>query len=193
MSIVATRLSVIGNRTSFSITIKNSGNVSVALEAVSLHGVSMKAQLLPHAISRSTSTKSSEDSANDSNTCTSSEVEYPNELVFLPNASSSNLVPVSSSDSTQNSSAIILQQGQSATMGFNGTNVAEGNEILKWVKKLPGVKTVRMNIVEYVVHVYDWLSKEADKRAKDEEKIVKQYFGRDRKQRRLDGRAKSDV
>ena len=56
--------------------------------------------------------------------------------------------------------------------GFNGTNVAEGNEILKWVKKLPGVKTVRMNIVEYVVHVYDWLSKEADKRAKDEERIV---------------------
>lgn len=61
--------------------------------------------------------------------------------------------------------------------GFNGTNVGEGNEILKWVKKLPGVKTVRMNIVEYVVHVFGWLSKEVDKRATVEENAVEQYLG----------------
>jgi DNA-binding Lrp family transcriptional regulator len=50
--------------------------------------------------------------------------------------------------------------------GFNGTNVAEGNEILKWVKTLPGVKSARMNIVERVVHVFDWLEKEVDKHTK---------------------------
>lgn len=56
--------------------------------------------------------------------------------------------------------------------GFNGTNVAEGNEILKWVKKLPGVKSTRMNIVEQVVHAYDWLEKEVGRRANVEEKQV---------------------
>ena len=47
--------------------------------------------------------------------------------------------------------------------GFNGTNVAEGNELLRWVRKLPGVKRARMNIVEQVVHVFDWLEKEVDR------------------------------
>lgn len=46
--------------------------------------------------------------------------------------------------------------------GFNATNVAEGSDILKWAKKLPGVRTVKMNIVENVVHVFDWLSREVD-------------------------------
>ena len=49
--------------------------------------------------------------------------------------------------------------------GFNGTNVAEGNDILKWVKNVPGVKTAKMNIVENVMHVYDWLAEEVDRRA----------------------------
>jgi hypothetical protein len=49
--------------------------------------------------------------------------------------------------------------------GFNSTNIAEGGEILKWAKKLPGVGLVRMNIVENVVHVFDWLEKEIDLRA----------------------------
>jgi DNA-binding Lrp family transcriptional regulator len=49
--------------------------------------------------------------------------------------------------------------------GFNGRNVTEGNEILKLVKKLPGVKSAKMNIVEQVVHVFDWLENEVDKRA----------------------------
>ena len=129
VSVVATRLSVIGNRTSFSITIKNSGKVSVALEAVSLHGGFNESSTSTSCqISQSTSTTSAEDSSNDSNTCTSAEVEYPNVLVFLANASSSNLVPVSNSDSTQNSSAIILQQGQSATLSFNGTIILTPGE-----------------------------------------------------------------
>ncbi len=49
--------------------------------------------------------------------------------------------------------------------GFNGANVSVGNEILKWVKKLPGVTNAKMNIVEQVIHAYDWLEKEVDKRA----------------------------
>ncbi len=44
--------------------------------------------------------------------------------------------------------------------GFTGANVADGNEVLKWVKKLPGVRTARLSIVEEVVHVFDWLDKE---------------------------------
>jgi DNA-binding Lrp family transcriptional regulator len=49
--------------------------------------------------------------------------------------------------------------------GFNGTNIAEGTELLKSVKKVPGVKSARLNIVENVVHVYDWIEKEVEKRA----------------------------
>ena len=52
--------------------------------------------------------------------------------------------------------------------GFNGTNIAEGNDILKWAKNLPGVKAAKMNIVENVVHVYDWLAREVDKRTSKE-------------------------
>lgn len=48
--------------------------------------------------------------------------------------------------------------------GFNGTNIAQGNELLKWAKKLPGVKSARLNIVENVVHVYDWLEREVGMR-----------------------------
>jgi DNA-binding Lrp family transcriptional regulator len=48
--------------------------------------------------------------------------------------------------------------------GFNGTNISEGNDILKWVKKLSGVRSVKMNIVENVTHVFDWLMREVDAR-----------------------------
>ena len=46
--------------------------------------------------------------------------------------------------------------------GFNGKNVAEGTELLKWVKNLAGVKSAKMNVVEELVHVFDWLEKEVD-------------------------------
>lgn len=49
--------------------------------------------------------------------------------------------------------------------GFNGTNIAQGNEILKSLKKLPEIKSATLNIVENVVHVYDWLEKEVAIRA----------------------------
>jgi DNA-binding Lrp family transcriptional regulator len=49
--------------------------------------------------------------------------------------------------------------------GFNGQNIAEGTELLKWVKKVKGVKSAKMNIVENVVHVFDWLEKEVKARA----------------------------
>jgi hypothetical protein len=35
---------------------------------------------------------------------------------------------------------------------------------LKSVKKLPEVKSAKLNIVESVVHVYDWLEKEVEKK-----------------------------
>jgi DNA-binding Lrp family transcriptional regulator len=47
--------------------------------------------------------------------------------------------------------------------GFNGTNIAEGSEILKLVKKVPEVQSARLNIVENVVHVYDWIEKEVER------------------------------
>lgn len=122
VSIASTSLSVSGNKTSFSITIKNRGNVSVALEAVSLHGgFNVSSTSTSCQTSQSTSTTmGSEDSSTDSNSCTSSEVEYPNELVFLANASSTSLVPVSS-DAIQSSNALVLQEGQSVTLSFSGT------------------------------------------------------------------------
>lgn len=49
--------------------------------------------------------------------------------------------------------------------GFTAPNITEGNEILKWIKHQPGVKSVRMNIVEQVVHVFDWIEDEVKKRA----------------------------
>lgn len=49
--------------------------------------------------------------------------------------------------------------------GFNGTNIAEGNDALNCAKKLPAVERVRMSIVENVVHVFEWIEKEVDSRA----------------------------
>jgi DNA-binding Lrp family transcriptional regulator len=49
--------------------------------------------------------------------------------------------------------------------GFNGTNIAEVSEILKLVKNVPNVKSARLNIVQNVVHVYDWIEEEVEKRA----------------------------
>jgi DNA-binding Lrp family transcriptional regulator len=48
--------------------------------------------------------------------------------------------------------------------GFTGANVAEGTEILKWVKLQDGVSSARMNITEEVVHAFDWLDREVEKR-----------------------------
>ena len=44
--------------------------------------------------------------------------------------------------------------------GFAGKNVAEGKELLDLLTKRPGVKSVRINIVEEVVYVFDWLERE---------------------------------
>jgi len=48
--------------------------------------------------------------------------------------------------------------------GFTGANVAEGNEILEWVRAQPGVESATMNIAEKVVHAFDWLEGEVAKR-----------------------------
>jgi DNA-binding Lrp family transcriptional regulator len=47
--------------------------------------------------------------------------------------------------------------------GFTGANVAEGNEILNWINQQKSVRSARLNIVERVFHVYDWLESEVDR------------------------------
>jgi AraC-like DNA-binding protein len=44
--------------------------------------------------------------------------------------------------------------------GFACANVTDGAEIRKSIENQPGVRTVRMNIVEQLVHVYDWIESE---------------------------------
>jgi DNA-binding Lrp family transcriptional regulator len=48
--------------------------------------------------------------------------------------------------------------------GFTGANVAEGTEVLKWVRRQDGVVSSRMNITEEVIHVFDWLDGEVERR-----------------------------
>ena len=50
--------------------------------------------------------------------------------------------------------------------GFTGANVAEGSEILEWVRSQPGVKSAEMTITESVVQVFDWLESEVQRRLK---------------------------
>jgi len=49
-----------------------------------------------------------------------------------------------------------------STYGFNGANVSEGGEALKWVNEVPGVSSARIEIVEGLVNVFGWLRKEID-------------------------------
>jgi DNA-binding Lrp family transcriptional regulator len=49
--------------------------------------------------------------------------------------------------------------------GFSGKNVTEGKELLDWLKKQPGVECVRINIVEELVYVFDWLERETSRLA----------------------------
>ncbi len=48
--------------------------------------------------------------------------------------------------------------------GFTGSNIAEGNELLKWVRQLNGIKSARLYISEEVLHVFDWLQPEVEQR-----------------------------
>jgi DNA-binding Lrp family transcriptional regulator len=47
--------------------------------------------------------------------------------------------------------------------GFTGANVAEGNEILEWVRQQSGVKSASMTIAEKVVQVFDWLESQVQR------------------------------
>ena len=47
-----------------------------------------------------------------------------------------------------------------SVFGFTGANVAQGNDILEWVKQQPGVRSVTMTIAERVVQVFDWIESE---------------------------------
>jgi DNA-binding Lrp family transcriptional regulator len=45
--------------------------------------------------------------------------------------------------------------------GFPGKNVAEGKELLGWLRRQPGVRSARINIVEEVVYAFEWLERES--------------------------------
>jgi DNA-binding Lrp family transcriptional regulator len=51
-----------------------------------------------------------------------------------------------------------------SVFGFTGANVAEGNDILEWVKQQPGVNSASMTIAERVVQVFDWIESEVERR-----------------------------
>ena len=53
-----------------------------------------------------------------------------------------------------------------SVFGFTGANVAEGNDLLEWVKQQPGVISASMTIAERVVHVFDWIESEVDMRVR---------------------------
>ncbi|MHB1908696.1 MAG: hypothetical protein ACYCQJ_07465 [Nitrososphaerales archaeon] len=120
VSIEAASLSVSGNRTMFSLTIKNTGNMSVALQAVTVHGrFNVSSTTASTCVSSTSTTKASEDSGDLQNPCGEHEVEYPNEIVFALNSSNS-LVPFSG-ETSGNSTTLVLQPGQSVSLTFNGT------------------------------------------------------------------------
>jgi DNA-binding Lrp family transcriptional regulator len=50
-----------------------------------------------------------------------------------------------------------------SVFGFTGANVAEGNEILEWVRNQPPVKSADLTITEKVVQVFDWLESEVQR------------------------------
>jgi DNA-binding Lrp family transcriptional regulator len=53
----------------------------------------------------------------------------------------------------------------SLIFGFSGRNAAEGKELLGWLEKQRVVRSARINIVEQIVYVFDWLEREARRRA----------------------------
>jgi len=53
-----------------------------------------------------------------------------------------------------------------SVFGFTGANVAEGNDILEWVKQQPAVKSASMTISERVVQVFDWIESEVKREVK---------------------------
>src|SRR5260370_5728976 len=53
-----------------------------------------------------------------------------------------------------------------SVFGFTGANVAQGNDILEWVKQQPGVMFVTITIAEEVVQVFDWVESEVKRQVR---------------------------
>src|SRR3989454_12341582 len=53
-----------------------------------------------------------------------------------------------------------------SVFGFTGANVAEGSDVLEWVKQQPGVKSASMTIAERVAQVFEWIESEVEKRVR---------------------------
>lgn len=58
-----------------------------------------------------------------------------------------------------------LDSTRNIIFGFTGKNLAEGSQIEKWIRKLPEVRSARLNVVEEVIYVFEWLDEEAGRRA----------------------------
>src|SRR5260370_24635748 len=52
-----------------------------------------------------------------------------------------------------------------SVFGFTGANVAQGNDILEWVKQQPGVRSVTMTIAEKGGQVFDWIESEVKRQS----------------------------
>jgi DNA-binding Lrp family transcriptional regulator len=51
--------------------------------------------------------------------------------------------------------------------GFTGSNISEGNDLLKWVRQLNHVKSAQLNISEEVFYIFDWLEREVASRSEE--------------------------
>ncbi len=50
--------------------------------------------------------------------------------------------------------------------GFAAANIAQGNDILEWVKQQPGVRFASLTMVERIVQAFDWIQREVETRMK---------------------------
>jgi DNA-binding Lrp family transcriptional regulator len=53
-----------------------------------------------------------------------------------------------------------------SVFGFTSANVAQGNDILEWVKQQLGVRSVTMTIAEMVVQVFHWIESEVKRQVR---------------------------
>ncbi len=126
-TVMFSSLSVDGNTTEFSITLRNTGNISVALEAVSIQGVFNSTSLSYNTTSCQSATSSDGGGDGTFPSCTEveHEVEISNELVFVPNGTS--LLPIAGD--FQNNGSLVLSAGNNYTLNFTGIiTVSQGDQ-----------------------------------------------------------------
>lgn len=145
ISITASSLSVSSSNstTTLSLTIRNTGNVSVALQSVTLHGNLNLTSALSTTCISTTTTSSNGDQNGDGgpNGCSSEiEIEYPNEATFMANGTT--LTPSLGSDTSSSNgySALVISPGQQVTVTFTGViSIVQGDSSSQVIHVLPFV------------------------------------------------------